>query len=503
MAPPSACAKCRRELKGCCAGALRLRRGRKPTTRRPRRRRAPGGVDRIGALPDDLLLEVLVRLRCARAAAHATLLARRWRGLWAGLPELAFHGVAPDPLDAALAAASTRASAPLSLLSIAVPYHHSPVSTTRLSSWLRAAAALAPARLVISNAIMQASRGVAVVELPRFDRTTSISLEVSGARFTLPPAGDLPALESLSLDRCHIDLSDLLPRCPRLRKLRIYGWELNSITVRSPSLEELDVEASYAMRGPMHLVHIVTPVLKKLRFFAHLGPMTGLGGATSLTCTAPMVEELHWWCTVNSKSARFGVWWLRNLTLTAKPSRNTNLQLQHRPHVVHTLSLRIGIPIVRPSVDEAWNFGKEITSRIPVTKFQGLELEIETEGHVYGAMVLHLLGICNFIQRLRLNLREVRKGCSVNCPCNQLNNWKSQSISLTYLQEVEIHGFQGEDHEVDLLNVIFTSATMLERVAVHSSSKISPRDNGCMEMYSISMAYPSVKCKFYHDTTYS
>ncbi|KAL6639334.1 hypothetical protein ACP70R_023064 [Stipagrostis hirtigluma subsp. patula] len=418
MAPPSACAKCRRELKGCCSGGLRLRRGPKPTTRRPRRASAPGGVDRIGALPDDLLLEVLVRLRCARAAAHATLLARRWRGLWARLPELAFHGVAPDPLDAALAR-TPRASGPLSVLDITVPCHHSPVDSARVSSWLQAAAALAPANLVISDAIVSASSGVEV-ELPCFYRAASITLRVFGARFVLRPAGSFPALESLSLEDCHIDHGDLLRRCPRLRKLRILDWDLGSITIHSPSLEELDVHAT---RRPsltmvhLHRVDIMTPALKKLRFHAYPAPMTGLGGANDFTLlySAPMVEELHWWCTCGSTTDhRFGViWWLRNLTLkTVKPSGHMGLQLEHRPRVVHTLSLCISLPIVVSLlnfllhfaaalvVNEMRNFGQEI-SQIPVTNFEGLVLNIETEGHVYGAMVLHLLGVCNFIQSLR------------------------------------------------------------------------------------------------------
>jgi hypothetical protein len=44
-----------------------------------------GGADLISALPEDVLLEVLVRLRCARAAARTSLLSRRWCGLWTQL----------------------------------------------------------------------------------------------------------------------------------------------------------------------------------------------------------------------------------------------------------------------------------------------------------------------------------------------------------------------------------------------------------------------------------
>ncbi|KAF0888836.1 hypothetical protein E2562_019347 [Oryza meyeriana var. granulata] len=126
-----------------------------------------GDEDRLSALPDDLLLRILAGLRCARAAAHTGLLARRWRGLWAGLPELT------------------------------------------VASLLAAAAAVAPAELVV-----HASWAVQRIELPCFDRAASIKLDVYFVGFTLPlaGAGGFPALETLHLDNCYMDLSDMIPR---------------------------------------------------------------------------------------------------------------------------------------------------------------------------------------------------------------------------------------------------------------------------------------------------
>uniref|UniRef100_A0A0A8YFL5 Uncharacterized protein n=1 Tax=Arundo donax TaxID=35708 RepID=A0A0A8YFL5_ARUDO len=47
-------------------------------------------------------------------------------------------------------------------------------------------------------------------------------------------------------------------------------------------------------------------------------------------------------------------------------------------------------------------------------------------GHVYGAMVLHLLAVCTSIQRLELKLFEVgEEACSVNCPCDQPKVFKA------------------------------------------------------------------------------
>jgi hypothetical protein len=58
--------------------------------RRLRRSSPPHGIrsqrtDLICALPDEMLLQVLARLGCIRAAAQTSLLSRRWRGLWIGL----------------------------------------------------------------------------------------------------------------------------------------------------------------------------------------------------------------------------------------------------------------------------------------------------------------------------------------------------------------------------------------------------------------------------------
>ncbi|KAF0906686.1 hypothetical protein E2562_012259 [Oryza meyeriana var. granulata] len=68
--------------------------------RRPLAEGSGAGADLISELPDDVLLVILARLRCARAAAATGILYRRWHGLWEKLPEVSIRGVSPDALDA-------------------------------------------------------------------------------------------------------------------------------------------------------------------------------------------------------------------------------------------------------------------------------------------------------------------------------------------------------------------------------------------------------------------
>jgi hypothetical protein len=64
-----------------------------------------GRVDRISGLHDDVLIQILRRLRCTAAAAGTGALSRRWResGLWRHLPDQYFRGVAHGALESALA----------------------------------------------------------------------------------------------------------------------------------------------------------------------------------------------------------------------------------------------------------------------------------------------------------------------------------------------------------------------------------------------------------------
>jgi hypothetical protein len=271
------------------------------------------GVDRISSLPDDLLLQFLCRLRCARDAARTSALSRRWRGLWRHLRGLHFREIAVDALGAALGQVARRPA--LSLLEIDLPEKHMIMDPARLSELLHAAARLAPANLVLTVWGHDKDRSVPF-QIPRFDRATSMKLTAYNLLLA-PPAGgaEFPALERLSMSGCLFDTDALVKRCPRLRVLEVLRCAIGTIKVHSPTIEELVVKQSRYT----HCVHIMAPVLKRLTMDIRVWFFF------KLSCfSAPMVEDVSWKCSNHYPNVGVGQWWrLHNLYLLTKNGART------------------------------------------------------------------------------------------------------------------------------------------------------------------------------------
>ncbi|KAG2645276.1 uncharacterized protein LOC120687580 [Panicum virgatum] len=483
------CARCHRDLPGCsCGGGGR---GHARRSARLGRGRDPGGADRISALPDDLLIQILNRLGCAAAAARTGLLSRRWRGLWTRLPDLVLREVAPGSLHAALArlaaAFELEPRARPRLLDVGASCYRI-FSPAQIAALLNAAATLQPENLAVTFTVQVFGLVPGgVVMLPRLDGTRSITLDVQGVNLITPELGDMPDLESLSL-RCYdVVLARLLDRCSALRSLSISISHLDrgSITVNLPLLEELVLSAT----APLRRVVIVAPRLKKLTFEARAGVLYYM---------APDVEDLSWQCSNRASRVRFGdIWCLRNVTIKTSERQEP---LQHSPPS-HTLSLGIWESQVFVQEAAAPSFEHYVSSLFPVANISALELCINSCGHVYGAMVLHLLEVYASIKRLKLDIPKFhgRILCTASCPCIQLNNWTSQTVSLTHLNEMEIKGVRGEDHEIDMLKVILRSAARLERVTITFKTKSKQHIRRfSSKVQSILKSHPSVNCKFYH-----
>ncbi|KAE8804523.1 hypothetical protein D1007_19564 [Hordeum vulgare] len=428
-------------------------------TRSRRRSSEPGpagGVDYLSALPDDLLLLVLACLGCAAAAARTGVLARRWRGLWSCLRDLAFRDVALPSLEAALGRVALPPPA-VSLLEIRVPDdNRPPAGAGVVTSLLQAAARLGPEKLVFTFPL-GLYRYPREVDLPCFHRATSIALERIPFVLRAPAAGgEFPALQTLSLKGGQVvDLGALLSLCPYLRVLRLKGIsprDYSTTTVHSASLQELVMEDMCTFRT--HRVDIVAPILTQLKL--HL--LTN--AQVSISILAPMIENVSWQWSYSTRRYIF-------------PGQEANFAQEIEKHMIVNFSIL------------------------------DLDLHLTTKGHVFGAFVSHLLGLNRIRSAIRrLKVLRVRQGswekdvCGAVCPC-QPTNWRTQIISLTALEEVEIHGSEGEDHELDFLKLVCSCAPMLKKVIVKLSDEISSTDDTNMKICDIFRGYPSVKCNVY------
>jgi hypothetical protein len=261
-----------------------------------------------------MLLQILARLRCARAAAHTSVLSRRWRGLWRHLRELSFRGMPADAIDAALDQVAGQA---LSFLEVDIPEEHRVLEHARVSALLLAAARLAPADLVLRLwGHAYDKDGDIPIEMPSFERTTSIKLDVMD-HVLIPPAGavEFPLLEKLSVVCCHIDTAELVRRCPRLRVFEIEVFPsqdvaANRIKVHSPTIEELVVKVDHVQ---LDSLDIMAPVLKRFSLRVNMAK------DFTVSFSAPMVENIRWDCWCDEENVGFGdKWRLHHLKLVMK-----------------------------------------------------------------------------------------------------------------------------------------------------------------------------------------
>lgn len=283
--------------------------------------------DYISGLPDDLLHNILLRLRSTAAAARTSVLSRRWLRVWAHLPDLELGNFrAPaaavdsvlDSIDAAMAASQALAIDSLcitvekenrtrQLPLAAIPAH-------RVIAWLRFAsrrrvrrlnlslpadddmAARAPRRRVGGE---EKTMEALPIDLLAMERATSIVLDL-GHRFRLrlmmipPPvaggSGAFTKLTALTIIAAAVESRDLealvSSHCPRLERLSIIGVKLlggggaaSSFSIRSDSLTSL-----YIHLRDSGLEEVVAPRLEKLH----------ASGDTGFHVAAPMLAEVSW-----------------------------------------------------------------------------------------------------------------------------------------------------------------------------------------------------------------
>ena len=230
------------------------------------------GEDRISALPDDLLVLILLRLDTTAEAVRTSVLSHRWRPVWKLLPELRFDN-APD-LDRIRELIDVPDPDPdqapeLRFMSVTTEG----ADPESAAAWLPAAARRVTGDLVFVNYDVEGEaeeqeqeRGV--VQLPCFTKARGIELDLGFLELALPSDGTFTRLTELFFFRvlfqgpCQVGDVVSSPRCPSLRRLgvQVCRGTGDGLIIRSESLHRI------------HLAHLIgfrrltveTPALKRL-----------------------------------------------------------------------------------------------------------------------------------------------------------------------------------------------------------------------------------------------
>ncbi|CAL5083412.1 unnamed protein product [Urochloa decumbens] len=271
-------------------------------------------MDCISGLPDELLHDILLRLESTRAAARTSVLSRRWRHVWANLPELVFDGDGtdddsdsddedsapppppaasfPDSIDNALRAYS--ASTIVESLDISLPSASGcpAIPARRVGSWLRFASRHQVRRLYLdvpSSDTPGTCQEAGALELPTIDRAQYISLSL-GDRWQLRirPAGVFADLTDLTIREATMEGHELealvSSQCPRLSDLRLRVTlvaDESDISLRSDSLQTLSFCVDNTSR-----IEIVAPRMEKLSVYQFYDSEARISG--------PKLAELVW-----------------------------------------------------------------------------------------------------------------------------------------------------------------------------------------------------------------
>ncbi|TVU40475.1 hypothetical protein EJB05_13941, partial [Eragrostis curvula] len=453
---------------------------------------AGDGNDRLSALPDDILVLILLRLDTADAAGRTSVLSRRWRRVWTLLPELRFRFFpAPHLIAAALAAHE-------------VPLRHLFVGTEHagpepMADCLRAAARRLSGQLIVEN------RGNAdevgeedpAFEIPCFERATTVSLYLGFLRIAMPPAGVFSRLTELTLICITFhgppELGDAVssPRCPSLQKLCVqYTFGLVNLAIHSESLLKVELNSMVGLR--QLIIHSLT--LKELKLvdcFSWTQPVADI--------SAPQLEFLHWRDLFDPSSVQLGEmaqlqWLITNVFLVygqhGSATNHAFLRLLERFQAIDTLQ----ISLIYPKHIGNFQYLMEDVTAFP--RIEGLAIYLRNEDHAFGASVFNVLRMCTGLGRFALVLDpdtdlEARCTCPSGCICDQSLNWKTEELTLNDLYEVLIIDLKGTEHELDFVKRLFSWATKLKSVKIRYTSKTASKAKEVHEKV-LSLAMPDM-----------
>ncbi|CAM0144768.1 unnamed protein product [Urochloa decumbens] len=461
-----------------------------------------GGADRISGLPDELLHRILLLIPGGTAAdaARTSVLSRRclllryrrsievsrYRirigygygtsvkypcNIGAHLPELALcyddsreppslHDArrAHERADAALAVYSAPT---VRRLEIVMPFGSRHVTGERVSSWLRFASRrlVSELKLSLPHPALAPDKGEEAV-LPACERATAIDVESVGRALPFrllpltPPS--FAALASLRITEARLDARELehvlSSRCPRLKEL-VLEWVSFSpmrdddgdaaavLSIRSASLQRLQMASSEEFAGSLRIAAPELRVLAQRCFSCH-----------DAYIAAPKLSEVYWHTLLYDPSRHRFAEAGRHLRRMEVTTGSPTMALMNRFDVVDELKLTISAP------QGVHQYEKLLEDTNKLAKCAVLVLKFVELKHDFKPIMVHLLQQCAGARKLVVEfpfkMMDDYPCKSSGCPCNQLENSKTNRIVLHSLEEVEVKGGGEGDHKAELVRIL-------------------------------------------------
>ncbi|TKW30883.1 hypothetical protein SEVIR_2G067300v4 [Setaria viridis] len=460
------------------------------------------GMDRLSALPNDVLLRILLRLEDAAVAGRTSVLSSRWRRLWALLPELRFHSSREPRL---IASALLAHEAALSCLDVGAE----DAAPESVAAWLPVAARRLSGSLVFTNRVPgkknanEDGEERGAFELPCLANATGVSLDLGCLGVSVPRAGVFARLTELSLSRvqfrggpCALGDAVSSRRCPCLEKLTVRdALGPSDLAIRSDSLRHMELAD---VRGLRRLT-VVVPALEHLTVvacFYHHHPNRPVANIT-----ARQLKELRWGDMFDRRSVQLGK--MKHLQCLcpdillvygSSPNRSC-IELLRCFKVIQKLSLTLIYP---PDIDDQPYLLGDMKILPGATL---LHLSLTSNGHAFGASLFHVLRLCSGTRKLALKLfsdsLEEQTVFPPGCICDEQQNWKTEELLLNQLRELEITELRGSENEVTFVKQLFKWATVLKRMKLTFNSLV--KESVAERFYKIlqSFSRPEICMEFY------
>ncbi|XP_051223442.1 putative F-box/FBD/LRR-repeat protein At4g03220 isoform X2 [Lolium perenne] len=428
-----------------------------------------GGEDRLSALPDDVLIHILVLVKDAAAAARTSVLASRWRRLWPLLPELRFGSIEHHLIGAVLAA---HEAPDLSLILA----HTKDASPESLSAWLPIAARSLSGAIQLEVVRRESETEIgerwAAIDLPCFEKAIIIKLKLGFLGLALPPSGVFSRLGDLQLVDIQLHgqssrLGDLLSsqRCPSLMSLLVSDCRgLDSLNIHSNSLLHLKLLYLHHLQQ----LTVVAPALKRIKvircFTDPLNPDQSV-----VNISAPQLMSLVWKNFRDPSSIQLDeVMNLKMLGIEllflggeeeAFDYNHNCMMLLRRFKRIRNLDLLISY---LPGICT----GPYLMDHMPrLPDITTLHMGVVAYGHSVGAILFNVLRSCTGVKDLFIDFLaelEEQTPCPSGCICDEPPNWRMEELALNCLEEMEIQGMRGTEHEVSFVQRLFRWATVLK-----------------------------------------